>query len=329
MTFQQRHRSQGRFSPVASRRGANQPDAGAAARSFAGRRRPSFRHGPLPPGRLPGAAAGAASAGGRRAADRHPHRRAGRVADDVATAMLAKKEELERLDWFAPAAGRRRARASGIRPRRKRTNSAAPSHSRVSSSKPPKTAANMTDDDVRTAITAGVRDGLLRLADDDQAGPNLPAQGPAAPGVLRGAQVAAVPSSASRVRELLEAELLPLPFDSFDDTPLASTSLGQVVPCTTARRSRSARRAGGDVRPGLQEHSLGAQMNTWSAAQEGSAAARQGQGRRSRLDVVRGRRGPAAHEEIDYINEGRNAEQFAASLVGTGSRWWCRRCSTR
>ena len=119
--------------------------------------------------------------------------------------------------------------------------------------------ANMTADDARTHMTAAwVRDGLLNL------GPTMIKLGqvfssrkdllhPAYCEALESLQTAVPCVSASRVRELLEAELgSPLPFDSFDNTPLAGASLrgglrgeqGQVHPHLRGKPPALAHRLG-------------------------------------------------------------------------------------
>ena len=193
--------------------------------------------------------------------------------------------------------------------------------------------ANMTDDDVRTAVTAAwVRDGLLNL------GPTMIKLGqvfssrkdllhPAYCEALESLQTAVPCVSGSRVRELLEAELgSPLPFDSFDETPLAGASLGQV---------HRAVYKGTPVAVKIQRAGLTEMFDTdfknirlgcrvMNGAERGYERIRRWQGKSKAAadrdwmsyanDAAR-----LLYEEIDYINEGKNAELFAESLVGTGA----------
>ena len=193
--------------------------------------------------------------------------------------------------------------------------------------------ANMTDDDVRTAVTAAwVRDGLLNL------GPTMIKLGqvfssrkdllhPAYCEALESLQTAVPCVSASRIRELLEAELgSPLPFDSFDETPLAGASLGQV---------HRAVYKGTPVAVKIQRAGLTEMFDTdfknirlgcrvMNGAERGYERIRRWQGKSKAAadrdwmsyanDAAR-----LLYEEIDYINEGKNAELFAESLVGTGA----------
>lgn len=193
--------------------------------------------------------------------------------------------------------------------------------------------ANMTDDDARTSKTAEwVRDGLLNL------GPTMIKLGqvfsarkdllhPAYCEALESLQTAVPCVSASRVRELLEAELgSPLPFDSFDDTPLAGASLGQVHRAVYKGTPVAVK----VQRAGLTEMfdtdfkniRLGCRMmnllergyEKFRLLQGKSKAAADRDWMAYADDAAR-----LLYEEIDYVNEGRNAEAFAASLVGTGS----------
>uniref|UniRef100_A0A7S4HDG2 ABC1 atypical kinase-like domain-containing protein n=1 Tax=Prymnesium polylepis TaxID=72548 RepID=A0A7S4HDG2_9EUKA len=191
----------------------------------------------------------------------------------------------------------------------------------------------MTDDELRTNITAAwVRDGLLNL------GPTMIKLGqvfssrkdllhPAYCEALESLQTAVPCVSGSRVRELLEAELgTPLPFDSFDDTPLAGASLGQV---------HRAVYKGTPVAVKIQRAGLKNMFDTdfknirlgcrvMNACEHGYEKIRRWQGKDKAAadrdwmeyanDAAR-----LLYEEIDYINEGKNAEAFAESLVGTGS----------
>jgi len=193
--------------------------------------------------------------------------------------------------------------------------------------------ANMTDDDMRTAMTAAwVRDGLLNL------GPTMIKLGqvfsarkdllhPAYCEALESLQTAVPCVSGPRVRELLEAELgSPLPFDSFDDTPLAGASLGQV---------HRAVYKGTPVAVKIQRAGLTEMFDTdFKNIRLGCRAMNLMERSYEKVRRLQGKSKAAAdrdwmayandasrllYEEIDYINEGRNAEQFAASLVGTGS----------
>lgn len=193
--------------------------------------------------------------------------------------------------------------------------------------------ANMTDDDMRTAMTAAwVRDGLLQL------GPTMIKLGqvfssrkdllhPAYCEALESLQTAVPCVSASRVRELLEAELgSPLPFDSFDDTPLAGASLGQV---------HRAVYKGTPVAVKIQRAGLTEMFDTdFKNIRLGCRAMNLMERGYERIRRMQGKSKAAAdrdwmayandaarllYEEIDYVNEGKNAEQFAESLVGTGS----------
>jgi len=193
--------------------------------------------------------------------------------------------------------------------------------------------ANMTDDEARTNITAAwVRDGLLNL------GPTMIKLGqvfssrkdllhPAYCEALESLQTAVPCVSGSRVRELLEAEFgTPLPFDSFDDTPIAGASLGQV---------HRAVYKGTPVAVKIQRAGLTEMFDTdfknirlgcrvMNALERGYEKIRRLQGKSKAAadrdwmeyanDAAR-----LLYEEINYINEGKNAETFAASLVGTGS----------
>mmetsp|Transcript_14138 Transcript_14138/g.45276 ORF Transcript_14138/g.45276 Transcript_14138/m.45276 type:complete len:614 (+) Transcript_14138:31-1872(+) len=193
--------------------------------------------------------------------------------------------------------------------------------------------ANMTDDDMRTAMTAAwVRDGLLQL------GPTMIKLGqvfssrkdllhPAYCEALESLQTAVPCVSASRVRELLEAELgSPLPFDSFDDTPLAGASLGQV---------HRAVYKGTPVAVKIQRAGLTEMFDTdFKNIRLGCRAMNLMERGYERIRRMQGKSKAAAdrdwmayandaarllYEEINYVNEGKNAEQFAESLVGTGS----------
>ena len=193
--------------------------------------------------------------------------------------------------------------------------------------------ANMTDDDARTAITAAwVRDGLLRL------GPTMIKLGqvfssrkdllhPAYCEALESLQTAVPCVSAPRVRELLEADLgSPLPFDSFDDTPLAGASLGQVhrAVYNGTQVAVKIQRAGLTEMFDTDFKNIRLGCRVMNAMERGYERIRRLQGKSKAAadrdwmsyadDAAR-----LLYEEIDYINEGRNAEQFAASLVGTGS----------
>jgi len=193
--------------------------------------------------------------------------------------------------------------------------------------------ANMTDDDMRTAMTAAwVRDGLLNL------GPTMIKLGqvfssrkdllhPAYCEALESLQTAVPCVSGSRVRELLEAELgSPLPFDSFDDTPLAGASLGQV---------HRAVYKGTPVAVKIQRAGLTEMFDTdFKNIRLGCRVMNAMEGGYEKIRRLQGKDKAAAardwmayandaarllYEEIDYNNEGQNAETFAASLVGTGS----------
>ena len=193
--------------------------------------------------------------------------------------------------------------------------------------------ANMTDDDMRTAMTAAwVRDGLLNL------GPTMIKLGqvfssrkdllhPAYCEALESLQTAVPCVSAPRVRELLEADLgSPLPFDSFDDTPLAGASLGQVhrAVYNGTQVAVKIQRAGLTEMFDTDFKNIRLGCRVMNAMERGYEKIRQLQGKSKAAadrdwmsyadDAAR-----LLYEEIDYINEGRNAEQFAASLVGTGS----------
>jgi len=193
--------------------------------------------------------------------------------------------------------------------------------------------ANMTDDEARTAMTAAwVRDGLLNL------GPTMIKLGqvfssrkdllhPAYCEALESLQTAVPCVSGSRVRELLEAELgSPLPFDSFDDTPLAGASLGQV---------HRAVYKGVPVAVKIQRAGLTEMFDTdFKNIRLGCRVMNVMERAYEKVRRLRGKSKAAAdrdwmayaddaarllYEEIDYINEGKNAQQFADSLVGTGS----------
>ena len=193
--------------------------------------------------------------------------------------------------------------------------------------------ANVTDDDMRTAITAAwVRDGLLNL------GPTMIKLGqvfssrkdllhPAYIEALEALQTAVPCVSGNRVRELLEAELgSPLPFDSFDDTPLAGASLGQVhravykgVPVAV-----KIQRAGLTEMFDTDFKNIRLGCRVMNLMERGYEKVRQMQGKNKAAadrdwmayanDAAR-----LLYEEIDYVNEGKNAEAFAQSLVGTGA----------
>ena len=193
--------------------------------------------------------------------------------------------------------------------------------------------ANMTDDEARTAVTAAwVRDGLLNL------GPTMIKLGqvfssrkdllhPAYCEALESLQTAVPCVSGSRVRELLEAELgSPLPFDSFDDTPLAGASLGQV---------HRAVYKGTPVAVKIQRAGLTEMFDTdFKNIRMGCRVMNVMERSYEKIRRMQGKSKAAAsrdwmsyandasrllYEEIDYINEGKNAEIFAESLVGTGS----------
>jgi len=193
--------------------------------------------------------------------------------------------------------------------------------------------ANMTDDDARTAMTAAwVRDGLLNL------GPTMIKLGqvfssrkdllhPAYCEALESLQTAVPCVSGSRVRELLEEELgSPLPFDSFDDTPIAGASLGQV---------HRAVYKGTPVAVKIQRAGLTEMFDTdFKNIRLGCRVMNALEGGYEKFRRMRGKDKAAAdrdwmeyandaarllYEEIDYVNEAKNAETFAASLVGTGA----------
>jgi len=193
--------------------------------------------------------------------------------------------------------------------------------------------ANMTDDEARTAMTAAwVRDGLLNL------GPTMIKLGqvfssrkdllhPAYCEALESLQTSVPCVSASRVRELLEAELgSPLPFDSFDDTPLAGASLGQV---------HRAVYKGTPVAVKIQRAGLTEMFDTdFKNIRLGCRVMNAMERGWEKIRRMRGKSKAAAnrdwmayaddaarllYEEIDYVNEGKNAETFAESLVGTGA----------
>ena len=193
--------------------------------------------------------------------------------------------------------------------------------------------ANMTDDELRTNITAAwVRDGLLNL------GPTMIKLGqvfssrkdllhPAYCEALESLQTAVPCVSGSRVRELLEAELgSPLPFDSFDDTPIAGASLGQVhrAVYNGTQVAVKIQRAGLTEMFDTDFKNIRMGCRVMNALERGYEKVRRLQGKSKAAadrdwmsyadDAAR-----LLYEEIDYINEGKNAEVFAASLVGTGS----------
>ena len=194
--------------------------------------------------------------------------------------------------------------------------------------------ANMTDDDMRTAMTAAwVRDGLLNL------GPTMIKLGqvfssrkdllhPAYCEALESLQTAVPCVTGSRVRELLEAELgSPLPFDSFEDTPLAGASLGQVhrAVYNGTQVAVKIQRAGLTEMFDTDFKNIRLGCRAMNAMERGYEKIRRLQGKSKAAadrdwmayanDAAR-----LLYEEIDYINEARNAEQFAASLVGTESK---------
>jgi len=193
--------------------------------------------------------------------------------------------------------------------------------------------ANMTDDEARTNLTAAwVRDGLLNL------GPTMIKLGqvfssrkdllhPAYCEALESLQTAVPCVSGARVRELLEAEFgTPLPFDSFDDTPIAGASLGQVhravyqgIPVAV-----KIQRAGLTEMFDTDFKNIRLGCRVMNVLERGYEKIRRLQGKEKAAadrdwmeyanDAAR-----LLYEEIDYVNEGKNAEAFAASLVGTGS----------
>jgi len=193
--------------------------------------------------------------------------------------------------------------------------------------------ANMTDDEARTNLTAAwVRDGLLNL------GPTMIKLGqvfssrkdllhPAYCEALESLQTAVPCVSGGRVRELLEAEFgTPLPFDSFDDTPIAGASLGQVhravyqgIPVAV-----KIQRAGLTEMFDTDFKNIRLGCRVMNVLERGYEKIRRLQGKEKAAadrdwmeyanDAAR-----LLYEEIDYVNEGKNAEAFAASLVGTGS----------
>jgi len=193
--------------------------------------------------------------------------------------------------------------------------------------------ANMTDDEARTAMTAAwVRDGLLQL------GPTMIKLGqvfssrkdllhPAYCEALESLQTTVPCVSGPRVRELLEAELgSPLPFDSFDDTPLAGASLGQV---------HRAVYKGTQVAVKVQRAGLTEMFDTdFRNIRMGCRIMNAGERGWEKIRRLRGKSKASAardwmtyandaarllYEEIDYVNEGKNAQLFADSLVGTGA----------
>ena len=193
--------------------------------------------------------------------------------------------------------------------------------------------ANMTDNDARTAMTAAwVRDGLLNL------GPTMIKLGqvfssrkdllhPAYIEALESLQTAVPCVSASRVRELLEAELgSPLPFDEFDETPLAGASLGQVHRAVYKGTPVAVKiqRAGLTEMFDTDFRNIRLGCRVMNAMERGYEKIRRLQGKSKAAadrdwmtyanDAAR-----LLYEEIDYINEGKNAETFAESLVGTGA----------
>ena len=193
--------------------------------------------------------------------------------------------------------------------------------------------ANMTDDEALTNITAAwVRDGLLNL------GPTMIKLGqvfssrkdllhPAYCEALESLQTAVPSVSGARVRELLEAELgSPLPFDSFDDAPIAGASLGQV---------HRAVYQGKPVAVKIQRAGLTELFDTdFRNIRLGCRVMNKMERMRERIRRMQGKSKSAAdrdwmqyaddaarllYEEINYVNEGKNAETFAESLKGTGS----------
>jgi len=144
---------------------------------------------------------------------------------------------------------------------------------------------------------------------------------------LESLQTAVPCVSGTRVRELLEAELgSPLPFDSFDDTPLAGASLGQVHRAVYKGTPVAVK----IQRAGLTEMFDTDFKNIWLGCRVMNAM----EGGYEKIRRLQGKDKAAAdrdwmayandaarllYEEIDYNNEGQNAETFAASLVGTGS----------
>ena len=194
--------------------------------------------------------------------------------------------------------------------------------------------ANRTDDDMVTNATAAwVRNGLLRL------GPTMIKLGqvfssrtdllhPAYVTALTSLQTAVPSVSGARVRALLEAELgLPLPYEQFCDEPIAGASLGQVHRAVFAGRPVAVK---------VQRAQLAELFDTdFRNIRLMCRGLNMVERLRERVRRVRGRGRSAAdrdwlqyaddaarllYQEIDYENEGRNAEAFAASLVGTGSR---------
>ena len=193
--------------------------------------------------------------------------------------------------------------------------------------------ANRTDDDVLTNATAAwVQSGLLRL------GPTMIKLGqvfssrtdllhPAYCEALVQLQTAVPSVSGPRVRTLLEEELgSPLPFDSFDETPIAGASLGQV---------HRAVYNGKQVAVKIQRAQLQQLFDTDFRNIRMGCRMMNGMERvRERVRRWRGKGKSAAdrdwmqyaadaarllYMEIDYLNEGKNAEAFAKSLKEVGS----------